>query len=90
MGKLEPGNDPIPARGNPSCCARCESRSIKKHCDGGPGHCSWMRCSKCGAVSGLVSHWAKGANGEVTMFIGFKRHWFGGKERVILKEADGV
>lgn len=84
MGKLEPGNEPMPDRDKPSCCARCESRSIINHCKDNV-YCKWMKCKKCGATNGLVSHHRNG------LFIGYKRHWFDGHggQRVIL-EADGT
>jgi hypothetical protein len=40
--------------GRPGCCHRCESRTVKPHCEKNEG-CTWVRCVKCGAVSGYVT-----------------------------------
>lgn len=41
----------------PGCCGYCQSREIKEHCPNSvvPGaNCPWVRCRKCGAISGYA------------------------------------
>lgn len=63
-----------PARPAPLCCAFCESRTLRRHCEF--AGCAWVRCNKCEAVSGVVAVYEGGE------FTRFERRNFGGEPRL--------